>query len=121
MTIPQVASQLIGLSVGGYINGEKFTVDRLTSQIAAWFSGSTNKRIVMEIALPDGRWFFTVNHYAASRDGFDYTIPETREQEAAIRRLIEGPEMLCPYIDGKCGTHAQCVICPKWDGKEPGK
>lgn len=89
MTIPQVASQLIGLSVGGYINGEKFTVDRLVNTIAAWFNGEAKERIVMEIALPDGRWFFTVNRYGYGRDAFDYTIPETREQEAAILRLLE--------------------------------
>ena len=89
MTIPQVASQLIGLSVGGYINGEKFSVDRLVNTIAAWFKVDGKQRIVMEIALPDGRWFFTVNHYGSGRDAFDYTIPETREQEAVIRRLLE--------------------------------
>ena len=88
MTIPQVSRQLIGLSVGGYINGEKFTVDRLAAQIAKLFSGTSKTQVVMEIALPDGRWFFTVNRFGKGHDGFDYTIPEDREQEAAVKRLL---------------------------------
>ena len=88
MTIQEVSKQLIQLSVAGYINGEKFTADRLTNQIASWFRGSSKSRIVMEIALPDGRWFFSVNRFGNGRDGFDYTIPENREEEAAIKRLI---------------------------------
>lgn len=88
MTISQCARQLHGLSVGGYFNGEKFTVDRLTNQIASLFRCDNQKHIVMQIALPDGWWFFTVNHYNESRDGFDWTIPETREQEAKVLSLL---------------------------------
>lgn len=88
MTISQCARQLHDLSVGGYFNGEKFTVDRLTNMIASLFNGSTKKHIVLQIALPDGWWFFTINHYNESRDGFDWTIPETREQEAKVLSLL---------------------------------
>ena len=42
-------------------------------------------RIVMEIALPDGRWFFTINRYG---DGYDYTIPNNRDEEARILALL---------------------------------
>ena len=88
MTIHDTAAQLHRLSVAGYFNGEKFTVKRLADQIAAWFRGTDKRQIVMEIALPDGRWFFTVNRFGDGPDGYDYTIPETREQEARIKGLL---------------------------------
>jgi hypothetical protein len=88
MTIHETADQLHRLSVAGYINGEKFTVKRLENQIAAWFRASGKRQIVMEIALPDGRWFFTVNRFSDKRDGYDYTIPDDREQEARIKGLL---------------------------------
>lgn len=90
MTINQVASQLHSLSVAGYFNGERFTKERLANQIAAWFRGTDKHSIVMEIALPDGRWLFTINRYADCADGYDYTIPETRAQEARIKATICG-------------------------------
>ena len=88
MTIHDTAAQLHRLSVAGYINGERFTVKRLENQIEAWFRGTDKRQIVMEISLPDGRWFFTVNRFSEKPDGFDYTIPDTREQEALIKGLL---------------------------------
>lgn len=83
MTIHQVSTQLHDLSVAGYFNGEKFSRRRLKDYITRMFrAGGT--RLVMEIALPDGRWYFTVNRFSPAPDGFDYTIPDTREEEAEI-------------------------------------
>jgi hypothetical protein len=43
----------------------------------------------METVLHDGqRWFFTVDRWGDGPDGFDYTIPDTREQEARIKALL---------------------------------
>lgn len=83
MTIKNVAKALHGLSVGGFFNGEKFTVTRLENQIRAWMRGTN--RIVMQIALPDGWWYFTVTNHNGS---YLYNIPETREQEAGVKAIL---------------------------------
>lgn len=92
MTIHYLASQLHSLSVGGYFNGERFTVKELEGYISSMFRpGVTLKagnRLVMEIALPDGRWFFFITRFSDKPDGFDYTIPENREEEARIKSLL---------------------------------
>lgn len=86
MTIHNLASQLHSLSVGGYFNGEKFTATRLEDYIASMLR--TGDRLVMEIALPDGRWLFTITRFAQKPDGFDYCIPDNREQEGKIKALL---------------------------------
>jgi hypothetical protein len=88
MTIHDVASQLHNLSVGGYFNGVKFTTGQLQNCIADAFCSEATLAIphtwVMEISLPDGRWFFSIEHYNDKPDGFDYTIPDSREQESKL-------------------------------------
>lgn len=79
MTIPEISRQLHSLSVGGYFNGEKFSLNRLETYISSLLR--TGNRLVMEIALPDGWWFFTISRISSKPDGFDYHIPETREEE----------------------------------------
>lgn len=92
MTIHELASQLHGLSVGGHFNGLKFSKRELESYISNMFrtgvSLKLGNRLVMEIALPDGRWLFTVNRFSPATDGFDYTIPDTREEESRIQALL---------------------------------
>lgn len=92
MTIHEVSTQLHNLSVAGYFNGEKFTKRQLEHVIAQSFRPEAQlkagNQLVMEIALRDGRWLFTVNKYADSPDSYDYTIPDTREQEAYIKALL---------------------------------
>lgn len=92
MTIHEVAKQLYNSSVAGYFNGKKFSRHELEAYIASMFrEGITLKagnRLVMEIALPDGRWYFTINRYSEKPDGFDYTIPDDREQEGRIKALL---------------------------------
>lgn len=92
MTIREVAHQLYNSSVGGYFNGRKFTKRELESYIANMFRPEVHlkagHRLVMEISLPDGRWFFTINKYSNDPSGFDYTIPDNREQEARIKALL---------------------------------
>ena len=92
MTILELSSQLHALSVGGHINGLKLSKRELESYISNMFrtgvSLKLGNRLVMEIALPDGRWLFTVNRFSDAADGFDYTIPDTREQEGRLKALL---------------------------------
>ena len=93
MTIHELSTQLHNLSVGGYFNGEKFTKRQLEHYIASSFrpevSLKAGNQLVMEIALRDGRWFFTINRWSDKPDGFDYTIPDNRDQEARIISLLQ--------------------------------
>ena len=85
MTIKYVAEQLYAQSVFGFFNGEKFTKAEFTNYLKRWFRPELKTtRWVMEIALPDGRWHCVVSRYSESPDGFDYYIPETREQDKAL-------------------------------------
>ncbi len=85
MTIYELVHQLHDLSVAGYFNGEKFTKKRLTTYIQSMFRAGGNS-LVMQIALPDGRWFFKITEFAPGE--YDYYIPDTREQEQRIKALI---------------------------------
>lgn len=90
MTIQYLSNQLHSLSVGGFFNGEKFTKGELLDYLKGVFRPELNTtRWVMEIALPDGRWFFTITRFSDSSDGFDYFIPDTREQEKSVIALLD--------------------------------
>lgn len=92
MTIHELTQQLFDRSVAGYFNGEKFTRARLERYVASMFREGTSlkagNRLVMEIALPDGRWYFFITHYGTGADQYDYTIPDDRDQEARIKGLL---------------------------------
>ena len=93
MTISSLSTQLHAISVGGYFNGEKFTVKELEEYISSMFrpgvSLKAGNRLVMEISLPDGRWLFFISRFSDKPDGFDYTIPDNREEEARIKSLLQ--------------------------------
>lgn len=88
MTIHEISTQLFNLSVDHHFNGERFTKRQLEFYIANAMRNSDNLKIrdrfVMEIHLKDGSWLFTVNKFSNESDGFDYYIPDTREQEARL-------------------------------------
>lgn len=87
MTLREISSQLHSLSVDGFFNRQKVTVRWLEDYISTMLvrSGNKSNALVMEIALPDGWWFFTIHKFKdGGKFGFDYTIPDTREQEARI-------------------------------------
>jgi len=90
MTIHEVTSQLWKLSVKGQFNGEKFTFSQFEKLVSNYFRKGTHlklgNRVVMEIMLPDGSWFFQIVRYNDRPDGFDYIIPDTRDQE---KRLLD--------------------------------
>lgn len=84
MTKTEIINQLYDLSVGGYFNGEKFTKTRLNTYITNMFR--TGNKLIMQIALPDGWWFFKINKF--DNNEYNYTIPDTREQEQRIKDII---------------------------------
>lgn len=93
MTIHEIAKQLIGLSVAGYVGGEKRTVRNLEDCIKAWLRDAEHNKIpnsfVTEICLPDGRWLMTIDKHPTESGQYGYYIPETREQEARLKdRLL---------------------------------
>ncbi|MCC8157283.1 MAG: hypothetical protein LIO54_08410 [Oscillospiraceae bacterium] len=88
MTLHQVADQLFNLSVAGYFNGEKFTRERLYAHLKCFLRPEVGNAMIMTISLPDGVWYFKVNHYGKGADEYDYDLPETREQERRIKHLL---------------------------------
>ena len=83
MTIKEVATQLYNLSVDGHINGEKFTKSQFIDAVRAWMHGNY-KSYIGEIYLPDGIWLFKITKWADRPDGYDYYIPDTKEQNDAL-------------------------------------
>ena len=84
MTIPEIATQLHKLSVNGYFNHEKFTRLDLLHYIRDAFQWRI-QQLQMEILLPDGWWHFVITRFSDKPDGYDYAIPDTREQEAELK------------------------------------
>lgn len=86
MTLKEVSNQLYSLAVAGYFNGEKFTRDELYDVLWCWMR--TGNRVIMEIALPDGRWPVTITRYADRRDGYDYYIPDDKDGAERVWNLL---------------------------------
>lgn len=85
MTINELINQVYGLSVAGYFNGEKYSKREFAEYVKGVFRPELNtSRWLMEIALPDGRWFFQMTRFSDAADGFDYYIPDNRAQEQAL-------------------------------------
>jgi len=94
MTVKEIASQLMDISVDGVFNGQKFTVWELQWYIENMFRSELGAdKLVMQITLPDGLWMFTVNRWGDGEDCFDYVIPDTREEEDRVwSDLMKGVE-----------------------------
>lgn len=88
MTLHDIATDLHGLALGHFINGQKVSRQWIEGYLRRMFQGSLKlkDRVVLEICLPDGRWLMTVNRFNDKPDGFDYWIPENRDQE---NRLVQ--------------------------------
>lgn len=86
MTLSQTCRTLLNLTADHKINGERFTVKRLSDQVSNLLRtpGKLGNRLAMTIQLPDGEWLMTINRYADRSDGWSYYIPETREQEKLL-------------------------------------
>ena len=94
MTLHEITKQLFHLSIDNHFNGEHFTRQEFKHYIINMMRTSESLKIrntiVMEISLADGSWLFAVNKFADTSDGYDYFIPDTREQEAQIWRQLAG-------------------------------
>ena len=85
MTLNEVINQVYSLSVGGYFNGEKFSKREFAEYVKGVFRPELGtRRWLMEIALPDGRWYFQMTRFDDTVYGYDYYIPITRQQEQAL-------------------------------------
>lgn len=82
MTLHEVTNQIYNLSVHGCINGEKFTEQRFYKLVKSIMSA--NNIYIFQIALQDGLWYASINKYANRSDGYDYFIPNNREQEKIL-------------------------------------
>lgn len=86
MTLHEVSKQLYKLSCAGFFNGHKCRENELYEYLK---SNLEDKKIgswlPIEITLDDGRWKMKVTKYAG---GYDYFIPETREQEERLQAEI---------------------------------
>ena len=65
----------------------------------SWLSNYINKMVdgdrpyYMSIGLPDGDWLLKIYKYSDKEDGYDYFIPENREEELTLwGELINKPE-----------------------------
>ena len=113
MTIKQVADQLYERSHGTF-GGRHVPKPVREENLKLLFSQSTGC-VTLEmkyITLADGNWYFYVSRYADTPDGYDYMIPDTREQEDEWRKRFEAdgplPELeqprLCPHELARKGT-----------------
>lgn len=85
MTLHETASQLRYLSINGFFNRQKITVRWLEDYISTMLVRAGGDSLVMEIALPDGWWHFTIHKFkSGGKISFDYAIPDTREQESRV-------------------------------------
>lgn len=93
MTLHDIATQVHQLTLGGFVNGEKYTRRELERTLGIWLDRAEHNAIpntvVFELCLQDGRWLCT-----ASKVGnmYDYYIPDTREDERRIWDRLVGKE-----------------------------
>lgn len=92
MTIHEITNQLHSMAVDHRINGEQVTKQWLESYLNRMMRNADQNKIrnsvVMEITLRDGNWLFEVSRFSDAPDGFDYYIPDTREQESRIKERL---------------------------------
>ena len=81
MTIKEIAHHLHSIAVSDQQSPTKL---QLTTYLSEIFRGNDTKSFIFELALPDGWWHCKIVKYADRPDGYDYYIPETREQEKRL-------------------------------------
>lgn len=86
MTLHDVATQIHSMT-GGHVNGEKYSLAQLEKNIATWCRNAEGHYIGI-VSLPDGDWLYelTKGDY-----GYDYSIPDTREQENRLYDVLGLP------------------------------
>ena len=92
MTLREVASQIYGLTIDGFVNGEQFTRKELEQVLRKWMDHAESNVVpnvhVVELSLPDGRWLAAVSNFRKTHDGYDYYVPDTREEEAHLYQRL---------------------------------
>lgn len=86
MTITEVTKQIHKMAVGGFINGEKFTLERFLTYAKNMLRSSNS--FIFEICLPDGRWLAKINKYGEKPDQYDYYIPDNRIDEVRLKEEL---------------------------------
>lgn len=88
MTIHDVSTQLLSLSVDKKINGIKRSTKSLETFISTMFNSplKAGNKLVAEIRLPDGSWYFYIIRFAPNE--YDYYLPDTREDEEKVVALL---------------------------------
>ena len=83
MTKGEMLKQIYNLSVGGNFNHEKgWSFYKFKSYVSGKFNSEKQNSILMEIELPDGWWYLSIQKV---KDGlWDYYIPDTREDNDRI-------------------------------------
>ena len=91
MTLPEIARQLAHMTVDGTINGDsaKQFAEVLKDMFRPEVSLKAGDSVVWNVTLHDGNWFIRINRYGKGKDDFNYTVPDTREEEAKIKALLD--------------------------------
>lgn len=84
MTLHNLTTKLYSLSVAGYFNGEKFSINEFARFVHHWMDRTD--KLFLTIALPDGEWLMFISKL--SDGGYDFTIPETRHQEQRLKEAL---------------------------------
>ena len=86
MTLHETAKQIHSLT-GGRVNGEQYTLAQLEKNISTWCMIG-NGRFIGSVTLPDGEWLYELT---SGDYGYDYCIPDTREQENRLYEALGLP------------------------------
>lgn len=88
MTINNIINNLYSISIDGKFNGERFTKTGFSNAVKNhWIYNNgelISKELYLEISLADGDWLMKIFQYRDSNDGWDYYIPNTKEEEKKL-------------------------------------
>ena len=88
MTLREISTQLLSLTTDRAVDGTVYTI----SGLRQYFSKNLidNDRFLVTVNLPDGTWKCLISRFRPNDpNGYDYTLPETRTEEACIVSLAE--------------------------------
>lgn len=85
MTIKEIADQIYKMSKGR-VNGEKYTKRELEAVFRMWMR--TGSEYIGIVVLRDGEWLFLIDRFGSESNEYDYYIPDTREHEKSLYRVL---------------------------------
>lgn len=87
MTVKEVAKMAYDLSLGHYINGEKYKSSaEFYRTLTHWMQ--SGDQYIAELCFPDGRWLCKFYKVPKIKNCYDLFIPDTREQEQTLYMQI---------------------------------